>query len=710
MENFHDLIRSQALLSSACAKQTATPSSASSAPEKRAIKLDTPEPNRSLAFSVLETSHGSTIFVPCPFLEIVPLMPEAEIDYKPIIATVNGEETEMSPARFPKAEDRMPCISSKIRCDGGSPCAPCKKKQVACRQKHSLRESSIAEELGPLGDRVSIQALLNGGTDTFTETFNLPPCDDRQRGLQFHQQHEEGEDEETDTVAPKSEVESPATFDFSGMFQIPMGFDDQYLDFWTGPFGLTQSPSYTDLQLEVYDPSIISPEAQISSTPSSSTQQPSDQAQYVSALNMAIYNKLWCLALDEKSRQELTACLNFLLTSEKIRKFISLYFRNWHLNCPIIHRPSFDPGKVPVGLVISVVFIGAMYSKDQTERLAAKRLVDVAELVVFDSEIFSFEAEVTRSIQSDYLQAPSDTLQQDHDWEVFQELQAGYLMVVAQYWGGSRGSKRRAMQSRLGDVINVARSMQLHHARHRPSDRISEVAWLQKETKIRTISVIALLDCAMRIYSNYPCRITLGELDNDLPCKEAIFSSRHPFMQDDSIFAPRLTMSQAFALLFDGKARTSDSAKESMLVADESENGTTLEETEGNCNLTIFDLFILIHFLYTYVHSCVMTMSLNLPTTNFGRRINGAKTSNFAVSSMGQDIKGALDRWRRLWEVLCSQTSDKSLKAEGMYRNALHFWIVLQSIMAKEEAVDVITSMEVNCDDALTKLKVLFQD
>ncbi|EXJ53618.1 uncharacterized protein A1O5_13185 [Cladophialophora psammophila CBS 110553] len=564
------------------------------------------------------------------------------------------------------------------------------------------------EKLGPLGDRVSIRALLNGGTDTFTETFNLPPCDDRQRGLQFHQQKEEGEDEENDAIETKSEDGSPHTFDFSVMFQTPMGIDDQYLDFWTGPFGSVQSPSYNDLQLEVYDSSMISPEAQIGSTPSSSTQPPSDQAQYVSALNMAIYNKLWCLALDGKSRQELTASLNFLLTSERIRKFISLYFRNWHLNCPIIHRPSFDPAKLPVGLVISVVFIGALYSKDQTERLAAKKLVDAAELVVFDSEIFSFEIEVTRSIQGDSMATMSDSPQQDRDWEIFQELQAGYLMVVAQYWGGSRGSKRRAMQSRLGDVINVARSMQLHHARHLPSDRISEVAWLQKETKIRTISVIALLDCAMRIYSNYPCRITLAELDNDLPCKEAIFSSRHPFMQDDSIFAPRLTMSQAFALLFDGKAKGADSTTASQ--ADLSEIGASSGETEGSCDLTIFDLFILIHFLYTYVHSCVMTMSLNLPTTNFGRRINGPKPSSSAMGPMAQEIKGALERWRQLWEAIRSQTSDKSLKAEGMYRNAFHFWIVLQFIMAKEEAVDVITSMEVNCDDALTKLKVLFQN
>jgi hypothetical protein len=97
-----------------------------------------------------------------------------------------------------------------------------------------------------------------------------------------------------------------------------------------------------------------------------------------------------------------------------------------------------------------------------------------------------------------------------------------------------------------------------------------------------------------------------------------------------------------------------------------------------------------------------MTMSLNLPTTNFGRRVKSSQP-------MTPEIKRALERWRQLWEVVKAQTSDKSLKAEGMYRNALKFWILLQFILAKEEAVDVITSMEVNCDDALTKLKVLFQ-
>ena len=337
---------------------------------------------------------------------------------------------------------------------------------------------------------------------------------------------------------------------------------------------------------------MISPGVQVGSTLSNATQQFSDQAQPVSAINVAIYNKLWCLTLDENSRQELTACLNFLLKGEKIRKFIALYFRNWHLNCPILHRPSFDPALVPVGLIISMVFIGAMYSKDHAERLAAKKLVDVAELVVFDSELFSLEIEVTRSIQGRPTTGSSDS---DREWRMFQELQAGFLTVIAQYWAGSRRSKRRAMQSRLGDVINVARSMQLHRARHQPSDRISEIAWLQKEMKIRTMAAILLLDCAMRIYSNYPCQITIAELDNDLPCKEAIFSSQHPFMQDESIFASRLTISKAFALLFDGKSKPPSSSAASVQSAQADESRAPSEAADSDHDLTMFDLFILIH-------------------------------------------------------------------------------------------------------------------
>lgn len=105
-----------------------------------------------------------------------------------------------------------------------------------------------------------------------------------------------------------------------------------------------------------------------------------------------------------------------------------------------------------------------------------------------------------------------------------------------------------------------------------------------------------------------------------------------------------------------------------------------------------------------------MTLSHNLPTTSQIRRGDGTIASLQGAGSIFQDLKGALERWRQLWQALRSQATDKSMKMAGMYRNAFHFWLVCQLMLSKEGAVEVITGMEVNCEDALTKLKVLFQN
>ncbi len=490
------------------------------------------------------------------------------------------------------------------------------------------------EKLDPSDDRVSIKALLNGGVDTFTKTYNLPPSDDRIQSLQFHHEHDES-GETSEANDPRLGDPSPDSIDYSGMFESFTDMDEQYLNFWNGPFGLMPSPNYADMQLDFYDPSIVSAEVRYGPTPSDAASNPPDQAQYISSVNMAIYNKLWCLALDDKARQELTSCLNFLLTPEKIPKFITMYFRNWHLNCHMLQKPSFDPSKVPTSLVIGVVFVGAMYSKDQSERLAAKKLVDIAELTVFDSEIFSFESEIIRFIQ-DSSPAPPDPGDgiADPEWYRFQELQAGFLMVIAQYWAGSRIPKRRALESRLGEVIKVFKSwptfslasvsdtilyrffgntntimhainLQIEYRRQHGCRRSLEsgTAKLQRvqvplTESCRTIASIALLDCAGRIYSNFPCRMAPAEFDTDLPCKESIFSSRHPFMQDELIFAPRLTISQAFGQLFEGKARTSSaglSSSMALVISNFAETPPQLGDKDNSCDLTPFDLFILIH-------------------------------------------------------------------------------------------------------------------
>ena len=242
-----------------------------------------------------------------------------------------------------------------------------------------------------------------------------------------------------------------------------------------------------------------------------------------------------------------------------------------------------------------------------------------------------------------------------------------------------------------------------------------------------TVASIALLDCAGRIYTNFPCRMSPVEFDTDLPCKEAIFSSRHPFMQSDSIFAPRQPIAEAFSSLFEGKAKTSSAGLSSSMALVNSnftETPTQTSDIDTNGDFTPFDLFILIHcmffhssmhddrdkltcctVLYTHIHSCIVTLSHDLPSTITNRSVSASKWG-----AVFDSLKTALERWRQLWQAVRSHATDESLKSAGMYRNSFHFWMICQLILSKEEAVDVITRMEVNCDDALRKLKVLFQN
>ena len=60
------------------------------------------------------------------------------------------------------------------------------------------------------------------------------------------------------------------------------------------------------------------------------------------------------------------------------------------------------------------------------------------------------------------------------------------------------------------------------------------------------MNMIRSLDCAFIFYSNYPCRLTLTELDVDVPCEGHIFNSEHPFTEDDFCFSRKATVADFF--------------------------------------------------------------------------------------------------------------------------------------------------------------------
>lgn len=128
-----------------------------------------------------------------------------------------------------------------------------------------------------------------------------------------------------------------------------------------------------------------------------------------------------------------------------------MYFRYWHPSCPIIYTPAFDLEAISLPLLASLIFMGAMYSSDETEVHVARRVLDFAELFIFSSDTFSCEHEIGVVFSGD--RKPDDSMS---DWIQFENFQAGFLMVVVQYWAGSRSSRNRAMENRFSEIIQVA--------------------------------------------------------------------------------------------------------------------------------------------------------------------------------------------------------------------------------------------------------------
>jgi hypothetical protein len=302
------------------------------------------------------------------------------------------------------------------------------------------------EEYEP-SDRGSISFLLNGGTDSFTENFHLPPHSDRARGMVFHTQTEREHPSSpliTNTIETKNPDVDDTIFPDSNEFAT---FHENFMSFITGPFAETQksyiggfsgqttlTPGY-DLNLAmVGDSSYYEPEKPFSTS-----------------LIQSILARSWTMNLDEKSQQEISTNLHFLLTTRRILKFVALYFRYWHPNCPIIHAQSFDVEHAPTPLLASVVFMGAMYSSDERETYVAKRVLDFAELYIYSTDALSCENEVGRTFMG---RPTTDT--ERKDWAMFQNFQAAYLMVVIQYWAGTKVSRNRAMETRFSEIILVS--------------------------------------------------------------------------------------------------------------------------------------------------------------------------------------------------------------------------------------------------------------
>jgi len=138
----------------------------------------------------------------------------------------------------------------------------------------------------------------------------------------------------------------------------------------------------------------------------------------------------------------------FLMVTARIQRLVKTYLRRFHRSCSIIHPASFDPNKVSIALLAAVTYIGGLYSEDISERGAVLEGLDLLECMVFSSKTFMTFPHLGRS---------NDSTDQGNQ-SLFDDLQAGCLVVVAQHCFGNHTAKARAMETRFGELIRASAS------------------------------------------------------------------------------------------------------------------------------------------------------------------------------------------------------------------------------------------------------------
>ncbi|GAB7343181.1 hypothetical protein MBLNU457_1250t1 [Dothideomycetes sp. NU457] len=609
----------------------------------------------------------------------------------------------------------------KLRCEGTNPCSSCQKRGTPCTRppvktsgnpgtpgtpeasSSVVKTSSASQTPAPvqpsqspapsssrnrISDVGSIKFLLNGGMDGFMEDFSFP-----RKGNTLPKQDTTTKQEVPTSATASSLPVYSSTPAASNPSQQLDNFPDVSMNDWAAIQETFQSFNHGPFDAHYHQwhepvgemqplETIWTVGQDATHTSCDYSTSPEAHNAVSSAVSQALLMTVPKLTQDIKLQHKLNSDIQFLIGPRKIVKFISLYFKLWHPNGPIQHEPTFEPDTVQLPLLISVIFMGAMYAVDERELKVAKNLLDLAELYVFSSEIFAPEAEMRRSL--DGTQTPADL---ESDWAIFQHFQGGYLMSVIQHWAGNRLARKRASENRFSEVVKAARRLGLTKVRHQPADRIHQDLWIRKETRIRTMNVIIALDAALLFFQSYPCKLTLAEMDCDLPCEESLFSSRHPFAEPNFRFTRNLTLKQGMEALFSADGSTPELANIKKTIA------------PGKSVFTLFDMFMFIHVLTAFLWVRLM---LNAPMKQMADYGGGPSEDPF----MGK-LQRALSCWKDNWTEFCRETPEESRSNMGLMANSYKYFLVGQLLVNKHDLIDPALMLQPGCEEKLERLHQL---
>ncbi|KAK1140680.1 hypothetical protein N8T08_009993 [Aspergillus melleus] len=224
----------------------------------------------------------------------------------------------------------------------------------------------------------------------------------------------------------------------------------------------------------------------------------------------------WTPAVNEK-------CSHFFVP-QNIRRFLEYFWSLWYPNCPIVHRPLFDPQTAQPTLICVMVIIGACLSPRDDDARNARMWMDSAEELVFSN---------TYHRENPGNSMESAVAEDTNEWtkERLECIQMTYLVCSLQKREGCTDAQARIRRHRHAMMVTqLARTIRFESATHEVlnTDYPSDTWWrdfIAQEELIRTLTYVFLFDAALTIFHNSPPRMVVSELKMDLACPEACFQA-----------------------------------------------------------------------------------------------------------------------------------------------------------------------------------------
>ncbi|KAF3387475.1 hypothetical protein F1880_001534, partial [Penicillium rolfsii] len=328
------------------------------------------------------------------------------------------------------------------------------------------------------------------------------------------------------------------------------------------------------------------------------------------------------------------------VSEANIMRFVDAFFQYAYSSNPFIHKASFNVNTASRYLVLAILCYGLTYaSRENTS--AYNESFNVVEFLIFEGSEFQ---QLLR--QKEHLVISQ---------EIIQLIQAAILIIELQ---GSRSdveTKRRIRVQRLPTLIFVIRLLNL-------TKMVNDIVlngqiatleeWLNKETLVRLVAWVFLLDAHCVIFYHSPPQLRLFEAEFGLPMHEAIFDA--------------MNISEASDVTATKSSQAASLTLRSVVQRLMEDMPIDLEREQLQID-SLFALFLILSALHCVLFDLQALASImNTPDAL-------------------RPVERALDRWKLIWDSKCMEYQLSSMGLSGFMVHALEFWWLAKKLVKEPQ-------------------------